>query len=259
MTITRTRTSRTRSAAVALGLAAALGLSACSGEDAATTTETGSDGPVASASAEASEAVGDASESASAEPSASAEAEPVAQIDMLTGVDTSVALEQSFLDALTSLMVTPGTVGSAALDPATGTLTFPITGGDVTYYDPSSEVRPYVQGMIEHDGSGLSLTAGETVVELTDFVVDPGESVLTGTVTAGGEVAAQDANLFFLDGRTLEPLAVDEAAGTASLTGTQVKLHPDAAALLGETFATDGIPDFLLVGTATITVALPQG
>jgi hypothetical protein len=56
---------------------------------------------------------------------------------------------------------------------------------------------------------GLSLTAGGTQVELTDFVIDPGASVLTGGVSVDGEVAAEGAPLFFLDGRTLKPLQVN--------------------------------------------------
>lgn len=67
------------------------------------------------------------------------------------------------------------------------------------------------------------LTAGGTV-ELTDFVVDPGKSVLTGTVSVDGEVAAEDAPLFSLDGRTLNPLQVNDN-GTAVLEGTTVRLR----------------------------------
>ena len=66
-----------------------------------------------------------------------------------------------------------------------GVASFPITGGNVTYYTPGT-VSPYVQGMIAHDGSGLSLTGGGKTVELTDFAVDPGKSVLTGKVTVDG-------------------------------------------------------------------------
>ena len=66
------------------------------------------------------------------------------------------------------------------------------------------------QGEFEHHSSGLSLTGGGKVVELTDFVIDPGASVLTGTVSVDGEVAAEDAPLFFLDGRTLQPLQVND-------------------------------------------------
>ena len=59
-----------------------------------------------------------------------------------------------------------------------------------------------------HEGSGLSLTAGKTKVELTDFVIDPGTSELTGTVSVNGKEAAEDALLFNLDGSTLKPLIV---------------------------------------------------
>ena len=68
--------------------------------------------------------------------------------------------------------------------------------------------------MIDHDGSGLSLTGGGKKVELTDFEVDPGKSVLTGKVTVDGKVAAESAPLFFLDGRTLKPLETGDN-GTA--------------------------------------------
>ena len=37
---------------------------------------------------------------------------------------------------------------------------FPITGGDVTYYEPGSR-DPFVEGTIEHEGSGLSGTEGD--------------------------------------------------------------------------------------------------
>ncbi len=183
------------------------------------------------------------------------DAEPVADIDNLTGVSTAVEVDESFLSGLQSLKVTPGTVGDATLEGST--LTFPITGGEVTYYDPDSGVEPFVQGEIEHEGSGLSLSAGGTTVELTDFVVDPGESVLTGTVTANGDVVEESAELFFLDGRTLEPLEVDKGEGTAVLQGTTVSLTDDAANLLNETFGTDALTEFFLVGEATITLALP--
>ncbi len=130
--------------------------------------------------------------------------EPVAQVDSLTGRRTSVILDKGFVEALTSLKLTPAPVGDAKISKG-GTATFPITGGNVTYFEPGT-VSPYVQGRIDHEGSGLSLTGGGKTVELTDFVVDPGKSVLTGTVSVDGEEAAADAPLFFLDGRTLEPL-----------------------------------------------------
>ena len=181
----------------------------------------------------------------------SSKPEPVAQIDQLTGRSTAVELDSGFMDALASLKLAPGTVGDASIDGATAS--FPITGGNVTYYKPGS-VSPYVQGEIDHDGSGLSLKGGGKTVRLTNFVVDPGASVLMGKVTVDGKEAAADAPLFFLDGRTLEPLKVNEANGTAVLQGTTVKLKAEAADLLNETFGVDALKEGLVIGTAKITV-----
>jgi hypothetical protein len=227
---TRTRLTRTTVGIAAAG-ALALSLAACS-TDSSESTDTSS------------------SSSASSEPSAAST--PAATIaDLSNGVDTQVAVDQSFVDALTSLGLTPGVVGDATF--TDGTFSFPITGGNVDYYGPDSDVRPYVQGEIDHDGSGLSLTAGETVVELTDFRIDPGESKLYGTVTANGEVAGEDVYLFNLHGGTLEPLQME--GSNAVLTGTTVHISPDAAPLLNDTFGTDQVQDDMLVGVATITAA----
>jgi hypothetical protein len=179
------------------------------------------------------------------------EAKPVAQIDALTGKTTAVKLDAGFVEALTSLKVTPGPVGDAKITEA-GSAVFPITGGNVTYYKPGT-VSPFVQGMIEHEGSGLSLEAGGKKVELTDFLVDPGKSVLTGKVSVDGEVAAESAPLFFLDGRTLNPLEAKDN-GTAVLQGTTVKLKAEAAELLNQTFEIDALEEGLVIGVATITV-----
>ncbi|OII22379.1 hypothetical protein [Frigoribacterium sp. MCBA15_019] len=189
--------------------------------------------------------------SSSAEPSAAST--PAASIaDLSNGVDTQVAVDQSFVDAITSLGLTPGVVGTATF--TDGTFSFPITGGNVDYYGPDSDVRPYVQGEIDHDGSGLSLTSADgTVVELTDFRIDPGESKLYGTVTANGAVAAEDAYLFNLWGGTLKPIQME--GSNAVLEGTTVHISPDAAALLNQTFKTDAVQDEMLVGVAKITAA----
>jgi hypothetical protein len=178
--------------------------------------------------------------------------EPVAQVDQLSGRSTAVTLDAGFVSALESLKVTPGPVGEATISKQ-GVASFPITGGNVTYYEPGT-VSPFVQGELDHDGAGLSLTAGGKRVELTDFVVDPGASVLTGTVSVDGEVAAEDAPLFFLDGRTLNPLEVNEANGTAILEGTTVKLKAEAADLLNETFGIQDLQEGLVIGVATITI-----
>ncbi|MFN3540525.1 MAG: hypothetical protein ACK40J_10690 [Rhodococcus sp. (in: high G+C Gram-positive bacteria)] len=218
-------------AATAIGALTIVPLAACSSDEASDTVD--------AATSSAAEAV-------------ESEPEPAAEVDDLSnGVDTAVALDPGFTGALTTLGLTPGVVGTATL--ADGSIRFPITGGDVKYWEPGT-VDPYVQGEIMHEGSGLSLTAGETVVELINFDIDPGTSLLTGDVMVNGEEAAADAVLFDLDGRTLQPLATGPD-NTAILQGTEVKISETAAGLLNSTFNTDAVTPGLLVGVATITVS----
>jgi hypothetical protein len=214
-------------AALTATTALALGATACGGSDSDTTSTT------------------------SAAPKTAEAVKPVAEIPALTGKDTAVTLDAGFVKALGTLKLTPAPVGSADISKA-GVASFPITGGNVTYYTPGSE-SPYVQGMIDHDGSGLSLTGGGKKVELTNFEVDPGKSVLTGKVSVDGKVAAESAPLFFLDGRTLKPLETNDN-GTAVLEGTTVKLKQEAADLLNQTFGVQDLQAGLVIGVAKITV-----
>ena len=217
-----------------VALSAALGLSACSSDD--------------------SEAAGSSSASSSSSSSAEfARPEPVASIPAISseGGSTAVALDQGFVDALGTLGLTPGVVGGATL--ADGSISFPITGGTVTVFDKASGYKPYVQGTIFHQGSGLSLAAGGTTVELTNFTVDPGTpSLLFGDVSVNGELAVPSAPLFDLDGSTLNPPTIE--GGEAVLQGTEVLLSDDAAELLNSTFMTDALAGDFLIGIATITV-----
>ncbi|KQS71558.1 hypothetical protein ASG41_19635 [Modestobacter sp. Leaf380] len=179
--------------------------------------------------------------------------EPAAVVPAVSGGDTSVALDQGFLDALAGLGVTPGVTGTATL--ADGAVDFPITGGTVTLYDKDSGYRPFVQGVLFHQGSGLSLTAGATTVELSNFTIDPGKPArLFGDVSVNGELAVPSAPLFDLNGTTLEPVSMD-AEGNAVLSGTTVELSAEAADLLNTTFGVTAIPANLVIGIATLTVA----
>ncbi|QEC49196.1 hypothetical protein FSW04_17505 [Baekduia soli] len=215
---------------LAVSGAAALGVSACgSSDDSASSSSTGS----------------------SAASSAPAAVKPLASIPTLSGRSTQVALDADFVGALKTLKLAPAPIGTAKISSA-GVASFPITGGNVTYYRPGS-ISPYVQGEVDHAGSGLSLTGGGKVVRLTNFVIDPGKSVLTGKVTVDGKTAAASAPLFFLDGRTLQPLKTG-ADGTAILQGTTVKLKAEAAQLLDTTFGTDALKAGLVIGVAKITV-----
>jgi hypothetical protein len=213
-----------------LALSAALGLGACSSNDA-----TASDSSSSSSSSQA------------------ARPEPIASLPAIpAGGSTAVALDADFVAALGTLGLTPATLGNATL--ANGSVSFPITGGTVTVFDKSSGYRPYVQGTLLHQNSGLSLTAGGTTVELTNFTVDPGTPArLFGDVAVNGQQAAASAPLFDLNGSTLNPISMD-ADGNAVLQGTTVELSPEAAALLNSTFGTDALTGGLVIGIATITV-----
>jgi hypothetical protein len=193
----------------------------------------------------------DSSSSSGSSASSSSGSEPVAKVDALSGRSTAVTLDAGFVKALTSLKLTPSPVGDASISKQ-GVASFPITGGNVTYYKPGT-VSPFVQGEIDHDGSGLQLEGGGKTVRLTDFVVDPGASVLTGKVTVDGKEAAPSAPLFFLDGRTLKPLEAKDD-GTAVLEGTTVKFKDESAQLLNDTFGVDALEGGLPVGIAKITV-----
>ena len=191
-----------------------------------------------------------ASNSESSSSSDTQKVEPIASlVNLDAGKDTQVALDQGFLDALDSLGLTPNVLGDAKLE--NGSLIFPITGGNVTLFEPGS-VPSYVVGQVQHENSGFSLTAGDTTVEIRNLNVDPGVSRVYGDVVVNGEVAATSAYIFRLDGSTLMPVQMD--GSDVILEGTQVYVSNVAADLLNQTFGTDAVTDQLLVGIAKITV-----
>ena len=108
-------------------------------------------------------------------------------------------------------------------------------------------------GEILHDGSGLSLTGGDTTVELTDFNIDPANSRLFGDVAVNGKSAAKDVMIFKLNGSTLKPLQTGPN-DTAILEGTTVHVSKVAAGLFNDMFKTDAVKPGLLVGVAKITI-----
>jgi hypothetical protein len=176
--------------------------------------------------------------------SASAQSSPsdtVTAIPALTGVGTSVALNPSTASALKSLGVSVAPTGSASFDAATSTVTFPITSGYAEIHSNHNFKPGWIDGSIEHDGSGLSFTAGSTVVNVSDFVVDPGHSMLYATV--GGK---PDVPLLFLDGRNV---AVSMQNGDVVLNGTVAKLTPTAASALDGAFKTTAIKAGTPLGT----------
>jgi len=57
-------------------------------------------------------------------------------------------------------------------------------------------------------------------------VVDPGASLPTGKVSVDGAVAADSAPLFFLDGRTLEPLKTEGSTAVPKAPRSSSRTRP---------------------------------
>lgn len=94
-----------------------------------------------------------------------------AKATLLTG-DTVV--EVTF--DLQTAGLTPTLLGATSATPQ-GFLNFPITGGDLS------------AGMIEHDGSGVRLSAGSVFIDLQNFLIDittPANSIISADVTTSG-------------------------------------------------------------------------
>jgi hypothetical protein len=168
-------------------------------------------------------------------------------VSRLTGVSTAVKLDAGTAAALTSLGVAVAPVGSASFDASTGTVTFPITGGIAAIHSNLGFQPGYIEGSIIHQGSGLSFTKGATVVTVTDFVVDPGDSILTATV--GGKPSIP---LLSLDGTNVK---VSMQGPDVVLDGTVARLTATAATALNGAFATTAFKAGLALGTVHLIVA----
>lgn len=181
--------------------------------------------------------------------------EPVGEFKTLEGVSTTVIFDPGFAAALTSLKLVPSTQGDATIGMMGDKVTavFPITGGNAAIYE-KGDVDPYVQGEIQHDGSGLTLAGGDTTFTLMNFVIHPGKNAtLTGDVVIDGGTPLHQVTLFDLDGSTLETPTISEE-GIATLQGTTIYLASDAADALNGVFDTDALAGGkkVKIGTAVI-------
>jgi hypothetical protein len=95
---------------------------------------------------------------------------------------TKVQLSPDFVNALTSLKVTPGAIANGQL--RNGVAAFPIVSGAGDIGATKLEIN--------HRG-GLSLKGGDTIVELTDFSITNlgGKPVLTGLVKANDNLVGR--------------------------------------------------------------------
>ena len=124
----------------------------------------------------------------------------------ITGVETTVSLTS--YDTLIGAGLTPAPLGTATVNTAVDPpdIMFPITGGildDVTTI-----------ALIEHDGSGFSLTSGSTFLNLENFLIDTGTALLTGDASFDS-TSVPDLPIFDIDtsGATIDLLLTSQAAG----------------------------------------------
>lgn len=145
---------------------------------------------------------------------------------------TTLDVDPATLEALGSLGVAPGAVEPATLDGAR--YSFPIV----------NRLRNALRtGVVRHEG-GISLTAGDTTVELTDFEINLLERTLYGSVNGGDPVALLD---------------LDYSRLKVRFNGWRIKAGPvgttltqGAADALNEAFGTDALSDDTVIGDATI-------
>ncbi len=161
-----------------------------------------------------------------------------AQTVSLAGGETQVVLASSFVSALGSLGVTPGSVGLAHL--YKGVATFPITVGLANLSQPKAEIG--------HLG-GLSLTAGKTVVNLLNFEIEVVDStpVITGIVTVNGSIVDR-LPLFNITGIGNIYQPYKEAL---SIQGVTLTLTSGAATALNGVFGTTALTGGFNIGTAS--------
>jgi hypothetical protein len=176
---------------------------------------------------------------------ASTTAAPSAAILSLSGATTKVDIDASTAQVLQQHGVTVAPVAPATAAMANGTVevSFPITAGYAAIY-PQNDL-PFVRGTFSHSG-GLTFSAGGKSLTATDFVVNPGTSILTATV--GGKSVP----LLDLDGSKVQ--ITSDSTGV-HLDGTVAKLTTTAADALNSTFGvslfTKGIPVGVVHITAT--------
>lgn len=166
---------------------------------------------------------------------------PEATQDVLPRGKTSVELSDSLVNALGSLNVQATGFGGTRI--RNGVADFLITGGATDLDTTKVEIL--------HAG-GLTLSAGNTRVNLTDFVISnlDGRSVLTGTIIANNRVLTR-APLF---GLQVGGISVSDSGNSNNLdlTDVDVTLSGRAARILNRTFGVNAFTAGFSIGTAQV-------
>jgi hypothetical protein len=156
---------------------------------------------------------------------------------------TNVNLSSGFLDALKALNVKPGVIAPTRL--VRTQVNFPVIGGAI---DLDTAV-----GNIEHSG-GLTLTAGNTVLGIQNFIIDTtgNAPVITGLAVLNGALVGR-ITLFDLQLPSGFSLPIKPYYGCVLyLPNVTVNLNAGAAATLNQIFGTNAFAGGIKIGTATV-------
>ena len=159
------------------------------------------------------------------------------------GRRTDVALSSELLNALETLGVGVQPIKNARI--RRGQAKFPIPAGELDLETAAGEIW--------HTG-GLSLSAGETVVDLSLFIIDtttPGAAVLTGIVKANDTLIGR-LPLFDIELPSLKlPLA---AKSRITIPNANLTLTEEAAAALNSVFNVEAFVEGFPIGTAHVVL-----
>jgi len=142
---------------------------------------------------------------------------------------------------------TPITPATVAANGGVTTASFPITQGYVAVF-PATEPN-YIRGTFSHSG-GLKFTAGGKSLELTDFIVNPGDNGGTLTASVNGGAAAK---ILDLDGTNVK---ISQDGGNTKLDGTIAKLSTEGADALNKYFGVSIFKQGIVLGVVHV-VATP--
>ncbi|MDR3738464.1 MAG: hypothetical protein P4L40_05535 [Terracidiphilus sp.] len=157
---------------------------------------------------------------------------------------TNVKLSTAFVEALTALDVTPGTVYPTEIEKRVAS--FPIIGGAIDL-DTAA-------GNILHSG-GLTLSAGGKVVTLESFIIDTTgkQPVITGLVLLNNKLLGRFP-LFDLTLPNGISLPLMPNGSMLQLKGVAVALDPAAATTLNGVYSVSAFAGGFSIGTANVTL-----
>ena len=169
----------------------------------------------------------------------------------LTRGATEVALYASFVDALGSLGVTPDNVLPGSLTPTSNSakIAFPIPTGELDAAGPKLEIL--------HSG-GLTLTAGNTRVALTSFIIENlgGHLRLTGVVKANDDIVGRIPLFRVVLTQAPEVNPTSGGAAHLSIKGAKLSLTEDAAKALNGAFGVTAFKRGFPIGVAKVSATV---